>query len=104
MNLDKLITFVEKPSQNLYAVKVLEGPYTDVIYTYGKVRLHEDEPNGELKLQFDFNVNDVPKNLNKEELNKSEEFRNFMGDILTQLLEEKNYNDRPTDTHTQDAS
>ena len=104
MDLDKLIVFVEKASQDLYALKVLEGPYTDVIYTYGKVRLYEDDAKTKLTLQFDFKVDDVPKHLDKKELGKSEEFRNFIGDVLSQLLDEKNNNDKLTNTHTQDAS
>ena len=90
INLDETVKFVEKPSSDLYSLKVLQGPYLGVIYTYGKVTLYEDEANCELKVKFKFKLEEVPNNLNKEELEKSVDFKNFMGDILSQLLEEKN--------------
>ena len=43
MNLDDVITFVEKPSSELYSLKVKSGPYTGVIYTYGKVQVRENK-------------------------------------------------------------
>ena len=104
INLDETIKFVEKPSSELYSLKVVQGPYLGVIYTYGKVTLHEDEANCELKIQFKFKLEEVPDNLNEEELEKSADFKNFMGDILSQLLEDKLDNDKLTDDNTQNIN
>jgi len=103
-NLDDIIQFVENEGQDLYALKVIDGPFKDVIYTYGKVSIHEDEANDQLNIKFDFVLNDVPKNLDKAELEKSEEFKNFMGDILSELLEEKLLNDESTNTNTKNTN
>lgn len=103
INLNETVKFVEKPSSELYSLKVLQGPYLGVIYTYGKVTLHEDEANCELKIKFDFKLEDVPDNLNKTELEESIDFKNFMGDILSQLLEDKLDNDKLTDDNTQNT-
>jgi hypothetical protein len=51
-------------------------------------------------VKFDFKLDEVPENLNKEELQNSEDFKNFMGDILTQLLEEQLNNDKSTNANT----
>lgn len=100
INIDETVQFVEKPSSELYSLKVVQGPYLGVIYTYGKVTLHEDETNVQLNVKFDFKLDEVPENLNKEELENSEDFKNFMGDILTQLLEEQLHNDKSTNANT----
>ena len=104
INLDETIKFVERSSSELYSLKVVQGPYLGVIYTYGKVTLHEDEANCELKIQFKFKLEEVPDNLNEEELEKSPDFKNFMGDILSQLLEDKLDNDKLTDDNTQNIN
>jgi len=104
INLDETIKFVERSSSELYSLKVVQGPYLGVIYTYGKVTLHEDEANCELKIQFKFKLEEVPDNLNEEELEKSADFKNFMGDILSQLLEDKLDNDKLTDDNTQNIN
>lgn len=103
INLDKTIQFVEKGDSELYSLKVVQGPYLGVIYTYGKVHLREDEANCQLELKFDFKIEEVPDNINEKELEKSNDFKNFMGDILSQLLEDKLDNDEPTDDNTQDT-
>ena len=100
INLDETIKFVERPSSELYSLKVVQGPYLGVIYTYGKVTLREDEANCELKIEFKFKLEEVPENLKKEDLEQSADFKNFMGDILTQLLEEQLNNDESTNTNT----
>ena len=99
-DLDETIQFVEKPSSELYSLKVVQGPYLGVIYTYGKVSLHEDEAAAELRLSFDFMIEEVPDNLNKEELEESLDFKTFMGDILAQLLEDKLDNDESAKDNT----
>jgi hypothetical protein len=100
INLDETVQFVERPSSELYSLKVVQGPYLGVIYTYGKVSLHEDEANVQLNVKFDFKIDEVPENLKKEDLEQSADFKNFMGDILTQLLEEQLNNDESTNTNT----
>tara|TARA_R110002050_G_scaffold32017_2_gene82436 strand:+ start:1872 stop:2189 length:318 start_codon:yes stop_codon:yes gene_type:complete len=102
MNLEETVQFVEKPSSDFYSLKVLQGAYSGVIYTYGKVQLYEDEANCELKIKFTFKLEEVPDNLNEEKLKESKDFKNFMGDVLSQLLDEKLYNDKLTNANTQD--
>ena len=100
MDLDDIITFVEKPSSDLYSIKVKEGPYTGVIYTYGKVQLLEDESAAELKLKFKFHIEVAPPGFTIKELEEDKDFKNFMGDVLSKLLEEKIYNDELTNDNT----
>tara|TARA_R110002074_G_scaffold129883_1_gene271231 strand:- start:9774 stop:10091 length:318 start_codon:yes stop_codon:yes gene_type:complete len=103
-NLDNMISFVERPDSELYSIKVKIGAYKNVIYTYGKVNITEDDENDQLKVSFDYRIEEVPKKLNKKKLEKSEEFKNYIGNILTNLIEEKQYNDESTNDNTQDAN
>jgi hypothetical protein len=99
-----MISFVERPDSELYSIKVKIGAYKNVIYTYGKVNIAEDDENDQLKVSFDYRIEEVPKKLNKKKLEKSEEFKNYIGNILTNLIEEKQYNDESTNNNTQDAN
>ena len=57
LNVDRYIQFVEKGDSELYALKVVQGPYTGVIYTYGKVAIGGtvEEP----IVKFDFTINQI---------------------------------------------
>lgn len=100
VNVDRYIQFVEKGDSELYSLKVVHGPYTGVIYTYGKVAIGGtvEEP----IVKFDFTINEVPKGKKKTKLEKSKTFKNFMGDILITLIEEK-VNDESTEADTQES-
>jgi hypothetical protein len=99
INVDKFIQFVEKGDSELYSLKVVQGPYSGVIYTYGKVQIKGtlEEP----IVKFDFTINEVPKGKKKAKLEKSKRFKNFMGDILVSMLEEE-INDKSTKTDPQE--
>ena len=103
INLDETVTFVERPSSELYSLKVVQGPYLGVIYTYGKVSLKEDPELDQLKLTFDFKIDEVPESLEKKDLEKSAPFKTFIGDILSQLLDDKLNNHKLTDDNTQNT-
>ena len=94
--------FVEKPESDFYSIKLTDGPYEGVIYTYGEVRLTEDEPNDMLKVNFKYKLEEVPKGLKENKLKKDPEFKNCMGNILTGLIEEKIQNDELANVNTQD--
>lgn len=64
-------------------IKLLKGEFSDTVYQYGKVKFQEEE-DGAIYLQFIYNVLESP--LNKEELEKSSEFKNHIGDILVNIM------------------
>jgi hypothetical protein len=101
LNLDEMVQFVEHSDSELYGVKILKGEYKDVIYTYGKVNITEDEEEVQAVLKFDYRIEYVPEGLNKKDLEESYNFKNLLGDILKELFEEK-FNDESTDTDTKD--
>ena len=103
-DLDETIQFVEKPSSELYSIKVVQGPYLGVIYTYGKVHISEDKENDRAKVDFDWKLESWPTNLTKKEIEESKEFQDYIGNLLTTLIEEKIKNDKSTNTDTEEAN
>ena len=102
MNLDDIVQFVERPTSDFYSLRIIDGPYRDVIYTYGKVQVVEDKENDTARLKFDFKLDEVPEHIDKENLEIDGTFKNFMGDILVELLEEKRlHNDELTNGNTE---
>lgn len=100
INTSEFIQFVEKENSELYSLKVLKGPYKGVIYTYGKVQITGTEEIPVLK--FDFIIEAAPKSKKKSKLEKSKPFKNFMGDVLTSLLND-HVNDESTETDNKES-
>ena len=80
-------TLVEKPDSLMYSVKIKKGKYTDVIVTYGEVRIKADPENDKADLHFKYQIVESPKKLNVQELERDVEFNNLLGDILTYILQ-----------------
>lgn len=80
-------SFVEKPNSPMYSVKLKSGGFSGVIVTYGKVSLKASEDTETATLSFQFKVDEAPAPLNIEELEKSEDFNNHLGDILSHIIQ-----------------
>ena len=81
--------FAQKEGAEFSSIKLTEGKFKDVIYHYGKVAFAPDEkalPDGRLPMKFDYTIDSNPRNLL---LLDNEEFIDYIGDILLELLEEK---------------
>lgn len=78
--------FVQKDGDDFTCIKLIEDKYLNVVYKYGKVAFAKDEkPDGTLPMKFDY---DIIKNPNEIDTN-SQEFINYIGDILVELLEKQ---------------
>ena len=82
-------SFVSRGNDKWASIVITKGKYTGIIYQYGRVSVAEKENDeGNLPLSFEFNVLDY-NNHNEEELNASVEFKNTLGDILVEILDEQ---------------
>jgi hypothetical protein len=79
--------FVEKPSSELYSVKLKSGPWSGVIVTYGKVSLKVNEDKESATLSFQFKVDEAPDVHDIDELEMSADFNNHLGDILSHIIQ-----------------
>jgi hypothetical protein len=80
-------SFAEKPDSPMYSVKLKSGGFYGVIVTYGKVSLKASEDNDIATLSFQFKVDEAPAPHNIVELEKSEDFNNHLGDILSHIIQ-----------------
>ena len=61
-------------------IKLTQSPYSGIIYSYGRVRLIEED--SLLRIQFEFNIHENPVGFTDR--NK---FRDYIGDILVELID-----------------
>ena len=82
----KSYTFAQREGDDFSCIKITEGEFKDVIYKYGKVQFASEETaNGKMPLRFNYEVMKNPNNVDT----KSENFRNKIGDILVEVMEEQ---------------
>jgi hypothetical protein len=80
----KRYVFAQKDGDDFTCIKLTEGKYKDIIYKYDKVKFApEANKKGEIPLKFTY---DIYLNPNKVEV-EDENFTNYIGDILVELVE-----------------
>ena len=78
--------FVERPDKDHASIKLISGPYADIIFHYGNVAFAKEEnADGHLPMKFDYYID---KNF-KEADTDSQEFINHIGDILVVVMEQE---------------
>ena len=78
--------FVEKQNQEMASLKLISGPYADIIYHYGNVQFaKEEDENGNLPMKFDYTIDQNFVSANTD----SQEFINHIGDILIQVMDQE---------------
>lgn len=70
------------------AVKLLDGPFKDVIYYYGHVKLIPNE-DGSNRLAYQYTIWD-PAGREKNQLVGSQAFLNHIGDVLVSIIADEN--------------
>jgi len=83
---NKRYAFAQREGDDFSCVKLLSGKYEEVIYKYDKVAF-EPEPTekGDVPLRFTYDIMLNPKNVDV----KSEDFKNYIGDILVEIVEQQ---------------
>ena len=83
---NKKYAFVQREGDDFSCIKLLEGQYEGIIYKYDQVKFSTTEnADGQIPLKFTY---DIMTNPNKEDV-KSDDFRNYIGDILVECVEEQ---------------
>ena len=83
-------TFVSQEGDTWANVCIREGKFKDVIYNYGKVSINHKEENddGSLPFRFEYNIIES-KEKPEDELRNDPAFKNLLGDILVEILDEQ---------------
>ena len=83
---NKRYIFAQRQGDDFSCIKLLEGQYEGIIYKYDQVKFSTTEnSDGQIPLKFTY---DIMANPNKEDV-KSDDFRNYIGDILVECVEEQ---------------
>ena len=83
---NKRYAFAQRQGDDFRCIKILDGQYEGIIYKYNQVKISQTEnADGQLPLKFTY---DIMANPNKEDI-KSTDFRNYIGDILVEVMEEQ---------------
>ena len=80
--------FVENPESDLYGIKIKSGQWKNVIVVYGKVTIKESVETGIATLGFTYQVMDS-STWQIDELEKDENFKNYLGDLLSHIINSK---------------
>ena len=79
--------FVQREGDDFTCIKLLQGKYKGIIYKYGKVGFaKEEKPDGTLPMKFDY---DIIFNPHEETSIDKQDFIDYIGDILIELLEKQ---------------
>ena len=83
---NKKYSFAQRDEDDYSCIKLTEGKFSDIIYSYTKVRFaSEENAQGKLPLKFTYDIKKNPNNMNTED----EEFRQYIGDILVEVIEKQ---------------
>jgi hypothetical protein len=64
-------------------IKLLEGPYKDTLFKYGKVKFKEENDQVYLLFAYDVLESTVDK---PKKMEKDANFKNYLGDLLVELM------------------
>ena len=83
---NKRYAFAQRQGDDFSCIKIMDGQFEGIIYKYNNVKISQTEnADGQLPLKFTY---DIMANPNKEDV-KSDDFRNYIGDILVEVMEEQ---------------
>ena len=87
----KLCPHPEDPEDvNQVCLQILEGPFTDTIIQFGRVKVKaSDENPDELSAQYEYNIISIPDEIKDVEFSDEigEEFESKVGDVMISLLQ-----------------
>ena len=81
-------------------IKFLEGPYKDTVFKYGKVKFKEENDQVYLLFAYDVIESSVKK---PSKLEKDDDFKNYIGNLLVELMSENMEQDIIDETGTSDS-
>ena len=64
------------------AIKLLDEPFSGIIFTYGRVEFDEDGANASLKIKFEYEILDK----NSKDFTDPKPFEQYIGDLLQELI------------------
>ena len=83
---NKKYAFVQREGDDFSCIKLLEGQYEGIIYKYDQVKFSTTEnADGQIPLKFTYDIKKNPNNVDTQ----TEDFRQYIGDILVEVIEKQ---------------
>jgi hypothetical protein len=89
-----------KDNKETVHLKFITGPYKDTVFKYGKVKFKEEDEQVYLLFAYDVLESPVAK---PKKLEKDNDFKNYIGDLLVQLMSGNLEQDIIDETGTDDS-
>ena len=84
--------FVDDPTNDkVYAIRLVSGKYANTVYKYANIKISEDTEKQTCTLSYAYRIMSTPQKYNKETLDDDVDFKNYIGDILSDILENQEY-------------
>ena len=78
-------------NDKVYAVRLVSGPYVDTTYKYANIKLNEDPEKEMCTLSYAYSIIATAEGHDKETLNVDAAFKDYIGDVLTDILSNQEY-------------
>ena len=91
-DIKNMYMFVSQEKEDWASIMIKNGKFKDVIYNYGKVSIPEENnlnDDGTIPFRFEYNIVD---NVGISRDNFGEEFFTLIGDILVDIIDDKENN------------
>ena len=100
MNKYEIIFEGEYQEKDTAKIRILEGKYKDLVYHYNYVSFNEET----VQVQFAYDIDESPSSLEIDSLEESDkqELEQMLGDILVNIVENKQYENRTDSTDKPD--
>lgn len=76
------ILYSKEEYQDTYCIKLISGPYSDVVYFYDVIKIEEDAEKGEARLNFSHQIIQSPEDIITDETH----FLSWIATILHEIL------------------
>lgn len=84
--------FVDDPTNDtVYAIRIISGPYVGTIYKYANIKINEDVKRDVCTLSYTYSIMTVPSVYTAQILESDKCFKNYIGDILSDILSNQEY-------------
>jgi len=100
MNKYEIIFDGEYQEKDTANIRILDGKYKDLVYHYNYVSFNEKT----VQVQFAYDIDETPSGLEIDDLKESDrkELEQMLGDILVNIVETKQYENRTDSTNKPD--
>ena len=100
MNKYEIIFDGEYKDKDTAKIRILDGKYKDLVYHYNYVSFNEES----LQVQFAYDIDETPSDIEIDDLKESDrkELEQMLGDILVNIVETKQYENRTDNSNKPD--